>query len=688
MATNPKNLSVEGEKFAQFARSGIPFNPIGEIAISGKNLERLQKHMKVFKMNDPRFVTAEQARANFWGVLPDAQAVQLQIRDESNGLVQTVAMINAEKVVGIPALEMMIGMSDEAIATMRALGNSDTGLELENEFAISPAQSLRLKGRGDRFEQLASRWDQGDSLSDDSSYKQIENSYRALIGEKSDSIPRTSAARHVQADLRALSTITDKDLRHFAAATMGHIARDQKNYQTELAAQAPAVAVETAIADDQNYRRFFGNKRAGAEPTRTGSASNALDEPPMPLAATVSLDKSWVDQDTAAMKDRFAVQAPYWKDGLHNFEGIALAREINRTITQLALSEDGEAIAKLLAAQNNAMRLGLEVVHENHYLNDRSLKANIAEPRSLLNGALVRDRDGAYRPAAGGPAQIIDKGDSLALKGKNTDLYRAAMELALAKGWTVIELKGKPAMLAEAWLEAKMLGLDVINYVPNEKDMKKYAERVALEARAKSATESAQGLGDMPEPETVEVRPYTDPNGLAKTATVTYTVTPETGKRPVKPETSQGSLVDAAATQHPGTVRAVTRAEGAVQDNVVAGVNMSAESAIHAAIEPVLDREVESAIADSTLAPSKQTASLGAIQFVEIVGRHVGPIMSEKDGMISQRVGRGKLVWHDLAKIEGSAPKIGESADIVYANGVGTIQGHAVGQEKGASLGR
>lgn len=396
----------------------------------------------------------------------------------------------------------------------------------------------------------------------------------------------------------------------------------------------------------------------------------------------------------AAQDGRFAILASYWVNGLHNAEGIALANKLNAVIKEKGLAEDEQAIARLLSIHEKARQLGLSVVSEQKYLNDPFRKANQAEPVSLLAGAFVRDKEGAYRPAGGGRAVLVDKGDSLSLKSKDKAGYAAAMELARAKGWTAIELKGKPAMMAEAWLEAKLIGLDVVNYKPSEKDIEKYNERLAQEAAVKAASVPAVDKHVEQSPEQVVVRPFVDANGQSKVATVTYTVCWEAGgqddmsfNNPKDAARAFSTLPDATL---PSVVRSVTRADGYVEDDVtVANTNlMRGEGA--KAVSGMLDHEFAEAF-EAVKEEEKAQASLG-----ECVGSglHSGKIVSvdHEVGRVVQKSGRdpAKVVVHDLKKLS-RVPREGEIEDIAYdkhGNGMLAALGHEVEQSGGRELAR
>lgn len=396
---------------------------------------------------------------------------------------------------------------------------------------------------------------------------------------------------------------------------------------------------------------------------------------------------------------RFAVMASYWIDGLHNFEGVALARELNKVVKAKNLAEDQAAIASLLAIQIKAHKLGLQVVGESRYLHDANLKLNPAEPTFLSAGAFVRDKEGAYRPAAGGLAVMVDKGDCLALHSKSTQSCRAAMELAVAKGWTTIELKGKPAVLAEAWLEARLQGLNVANYQPTEKDMARYQERVVEESRQRANDRQSVSEQDSPETlvvrplvdsqgtdsldvsETVLVRPVVDSQGVTRDASVTSATSSAEGSAGESPATSEAASI-AEALPNSSVICTSTRMDGVVRDSLVFDQVPSVPNA------NARSSRVDQEFNDAMMAVGERTSANAAIDVAAglPVGPSVGVVMQVRDGRLGQKIGRdpGQLVWHELSNLDGKIPEVGELAEIVYASGRGVVRAphteHEVGQ--------
>lgn len=401
--------------------------------------------------------------------------------------------------------------------------------------------------------------------------------------------------------------------------------------------------------------------------------------PALPGEAMTAGISGPVSAELDAGPARFAVMAPYWVNGLHNAEGVALAAQINKSILEKKLSEDREAIDRLVSLYEKSRLLGLSIVPESRYLGDVDIKRDAANPWFLLDGALVRDKDGSYRPKEGGRVVLQDKGDSLVLKNKGDLAFRGVMELAVAKGWTAIELKGKPAAMAEAWVEAKLIGLDVVNYKPSEKDLVRFEARLVEENQKRMALASRMAEQS---PEMIVERSFVNEKGETETAKMTYTVSFQGG-----PEQRFDNAKDAAqaysgmsAGSLPVVVRSVMRAEGEVVEGVVAGLSSSqSRGGVAHMREAVLDREFDEAM-DAIVEERRLLGTEGVVT----TGPHYGEIVKVDGNRIAQDVGRGQVVWHDVANLRGVVPHVGEKADIQYANGIGRVKAKAV--ETGVAL--
>lgn len=685
-------LELSGEelkaRFAQRARAELPFNPVDVNDITGENVERLQKSMKSFGWHDPRFITKAQATANGWTLKPKAESVEIQVRNEANGLFDTVALVNGENVRGMPSLAAMLVLSDEAFQKMRGTSLAIPSLDVDEELSIGPARALTQDIEPDWFGPNVLRGTADPLDTEFASFKARQANNPALLQPGFKLLASHGAAPYLNDPKNTASYYVSLDDGRGELETVWGV-------DLERSLGYAGVRIDDAIALARNGNRVveIDEKQADGSVVKKSVERVNWDVTLQPLTPVVAVEagSSGIQQpaggrassaaiEGGAALERFAAMAPYWLDGLHNAEGLALARKINLEIKSRALAEDREAIARLMVIHSKARTLGLGVVPEMQYLNDPDLKRNRAEPNSLLDGALVRDKEGAYHPKMGGRTVIQDHGDSLVLKSKTAEAYRGAMELAVAKGWKAIELKGSKAMLSDAWVEAKMLGLEVVGYAPNEKDHAKYAARVAEESKLKEPVH-VRPLEQAAE--RVEVRPFVDATGQEKLATMTYTVSYQGGV-----DAEFGNAKDAAkafaglsSADSPVVVRSVIRADGVVTEGVVAGMAQGVgKGGLAQVSEKILDHEFDDAM-DVIVANENAQASLkpGLVDAVAS-GMHFGPIVAIEGDRVAQKTGR-QIVWHDVAKLKGAVPKVGEMAEIGYAKGLGIIKKKALEAE-------
>lgn len=303
-------------------------------------------------------------------------------------------------------------------------------------------------------------------------------------------------------------------------------------------------------------------------------------------------------QAEVEVSGRYAVIAEYWRGGLHNTKGIALANRLNEEIKNRKLEEDEHAIKNLLDVNPESKRLGLKVVSEEEYDKNPHYKANVAEPKKLNGNMYVRDRFGAYRPKGGGKVVLQDNGESLQVKLRSKDSYKAAMELAKAKGWTAIELKGSKGMMPELWLTAKLMGLEVTNYKPTAKDIENFNKRIEIQTqemakdlqRKKMVVE--QDIPVMDKHNQIEIIPIVeepfveqptqeavsfsslDDNGESHTVTVTYEVRHDLSGQNVErfgnPKDAAEHFVKQPNFTMPTVAKVTTRADQSITETEIA----------------------------------------------------------------------------------------------------------------------
>lgn len=120
-----------------------------------------------------------------------------------------------------------------------------------------------------------------------------------------------------------------------------------------------------------------------------------------------------------------------------------------------------------------------------------------------------------------------------------------------------------------------------------------------------------------------------------------------------------------ASTRHPGLVEQFA-ALNAVTKSLV-DAKEARKSTEYAAIHA--DKDLHSALENllQMTLPVKEAVTAGL---------HIGRIVAMDAQMAGQQIGRDPdtVVWHDLDKLTGPRPRLGESAEIYYADGKGTVK--------------
>lgn len=114
--------------------------------------------------------------------------------------------------------------------------------------------------------------------------------------------------------------------------------------------------------------------------------------------------------------------------------------------------------------------------------------AAAASLKTLLNGRFVLRDEGQYFRVADGVEStrvaLVDEVSKIRFVDKQMDTFQAAIELAKHKEWEAILVTGSEKFRAEAWHHARMAGLEVVGYEPNEQDLATL--KAAQEGRTKA----------------------------------------------------------------------------------------------------------------------------------------------------------------------------------------------------------
>lgn len=89
-----------------------------------------------------------------------------------------------------------------------------------------------------------------------------------------------------------------------------------------------------------------------------------------------------------------------------------------------------------------------------------------------------RVREGKFHDSVTNILRFEDKGKSLVTVVEDKTVIKDMLAIATTKNWEAIELKGTENFRQQAWLEARVIGLDVKGYEPNEHDLNALAKRL------------------------------------------------------------------------------------------------------------------------------------------------------------------------------------------------------------------
>ncbi|MYN40352.1 hypothetical protein GTP55_13300 [Duganella sp. FT109W] len=150
-------------------------------------------------------------------------------------------------------------------------------------------------------------------------------------------------------------------------------------------------------------------------------------------------------------------------------------------------------------------------------------------PQSLRNRYLI-DTDGKYYFRDRDHALAFeDLGTKLRTLHEDADTATSMVELAQAKGWTRLKLRGTEAFKRAAWLAAAERGIATTGYRPTALDKTRLAERLA--AREREATQRANAI----EPQAAQHgEPAASTEASQKTKANTKTRAPATAKTKTK----------------------------------------------------------------------------------------------------------------------------------------------------------
>lgn len=376
------------------------------------------------------------------GDLTEKEAAEFVLKD-----VQAVRAMRDDKAVAL-ALNAMVESSHAQPA-------------YKTEFARQAPDLVDRAAKA--HESLATDWDLADSVG-----KSLDH-----VAEMAKTLSRDDGAKLAEETIAIIQRIQSDQHRRDALSFSHQIGQWQQPYKDEFSRLAPdlaALAKDAFNAQEKNW--------AAEEPTVV-SVENSIEPSPVQLV-------------TRQRSQETELPAPTLQRSSSSLDSSLEADQVSKTqLTNLGkrmLHAIGSATKK--AGSWIAEQGGVELPvtgEDRKSAGESEVKMPVSlTPAETDKSALVPDsvmrrflkvKDEYYFPDRT-PA-FSDRGTKLATRGAHTEVVTSLVEIAIARGWETITVKGTDEFRRSAWMEAAHRGLTVAGYKPTALDIAELSARPA-----------------------------------------------------------------------------------------------------------------------------------------------------------------------------------------------------------------
>ncbi|MFM2059778.1 MAG: hypothetical protein RLY71_4163 [Pseudomonadota bacterium] len=269
-------------------------------------------------------------------------------------------------------------------------------------------------------------------------------------GQAPARVASTTAHDWADLDARDFARIRDPGRQALAAESMADVLHEQPAYRARLESQAPAVAQAVrALAAENTERTQVKEARKATEfaSITADRLAAGADRGPEPASPEIGRAERLQALDAAA--ERAKVRLP----------------ELANAHVNANESGEEQQLAKVLQAERA-----------------QALKATLDERY------VVRDNEYRFR---GEPTKVafVDRGASLTTDLSTPSVARSMVDLAEAKGWDALRVRGETSYRRQVWIEASLRDVKVVGYEPSREDR----ELLTREREARQVNRIEQG---------------------------------------------------------------------------------------------------------------------------------------------------------------------------------------------------
>jgi hypothetical protein len=279
----------------------------------------------------------------------------------------------------------------------------------------------------------------------------IMGTTHGMVSSQIGEVTRQQAADLVAGDIEDVRVIKDERARRLALNAMLESSHAQPHYKEAFERLAPELVASakeaSAAVEADRVREASQSVRNAAEQT----AENTIERGSAPdLKNQPTKDSQQPAPAAASLGRRMLSAMGAWLQGKAEEEPASAATSGAKTVS---LDKQPAQAAQAPADE----------------------KANLV-PDTVAQRFLRVERDYYFLDKT---LAFSDRGNKLATRGAHPEVVRSLIEVAQARGWDSITVKGTDEFRRSAWMEATQAGLKVAGYKPSALDLAELARKPA-----------------------------------------------------------------------------------------------------------------------------------------------------------------------------------------------------------------
>jgi len=337
--------------------------------------------------------------------------------------------------------------------------------------------------------ELASDWNLANGVS-------VSLSHVAEIGR---SLSRDEATALATDTIAAIQGIQSDQHRQAALSFSHQIGQWQRLYKEEFARQAPDLFMpaQAAFLIEESKVALDGQKSQEAENTIEPSPVQLVSRQPQSRPEVAASVVQAPLPAAPVLENAAASSRPVANIGKRVLD--VIGEVVQKAGTWIAGQSEPEQVPTKADPVASAEPSAATQITPAPAVTDKSTVVP-----DFVASRFLRVKDEYYFPDRT-PA-FSDRGNKLATRGNDAEVVKSLVEIAIARGWTTITVKGTDEFRRSAWMEAAERGLSVVGYKPSEIDLAELASRPASNTvekgtpKAKTSVPGGPTLADRPAP--------------------------------------------------------------------------------------------------------------------------------------------------------------------------------------------